>query len=224
LGQAHAGLGEALMRLGQFSAAQKSLRRFLMLLPANSPMRLSVSRRVEHCQQWIDIDGKLKAFLAGKGAPGDASSLLQMAVLARESFNQLYPTSARLYRDALARQPRLADAHRYNAACVAILAATGKGKDAKKIDPSARLVWRKQALEWLQAELATLSKKLKGEVPGQAAQARQALEHWLRDPDLAGVRDLNQLAGLSAEECEAWLRFWVEVARTLREPTQTTQQ
>src|SRR5262249_20771792 len=155
-------LGQTLMLRGQFSAAQQPLERCLGLLPDDHPLRPPVLQMRRQCRQGLLVDGKLKAFLAGKAAPADAVSQLRMAVLARESFNQLYRTSARLYRDALARQPRLADALRYNAACVAILAATGKGKDARQIDPSVRLVWRKQALAWLQTELAARRKQLKG--------------------------------------------------------------
>jgi tetratricopeptide (TPR) repeat protein len=216
LAQAHTGLGQALLLLGRFSAAQKSLRRSLMLLRANHPLRLPVSRLVGQCQQGIDIDGKLKSFLAGKGAPGEAVTQLQMADLARAPFNQLNLTSARLYRDAFARQPQLTTAHRFNAARCAALAGCGQGKDASQLASGVRLVWRKQALVWLQADLAAWRRQLKSEVPGQSAQARKAVEGWLRNPDLAGVREPNQLARLPAAEWEGWLRLWTQAARALQ--------
>jgi tetratricopeptide (TPR) repeat protein len=213
---AHTNLGNALMQQGNFSSAQQSLRRCLELLPANDPQRNLVTGLLRQCQQWLEAESKLTAFLAGKGAPADAVSQLRMAMVAQVPANKRYRTAALLYRDAFARQPRFADAHRYDAACAAALAGCGKGNGASTLDPGARLVWRNQALAWLQAERAALSKKLKGEVPGQAAQARQALEHWLRDPDLAGVRELNQLARLPVEEGEAWFRLWMDVGRALQ--------
>jgi Tfp pilus assembly protein PilF len=215
--RAHGALGQTLMRQGHFSEAQLALRRCLALLPAGHPLRAPTSGLLQQCRQHLDMDGKLRAFLAGKGAPADAAAQVQMAGLAQQPFNQLNVTAARLYRDAFARVPRLADAHRYNAACAAVLAGTSQGKDAGRLGPSARRVWRKQALAWLQADLAARRKQLKSKVSGQAVQARQTLEHWQRSPALAGVREVNKLARLPAEECEAWLRLWVEVARTLQQ-------
>src|SRR6516164_4182094 len=83
------------------------------------PDRGFVSRQLRQCQQLIDAESKLKAFLAGKGAPADAATQVHMADLAQQPFNRLTLTAARLYRDAFARQPRFADALRYNAACCA---------------------------------------------------------------------------------------------------------
>jgi tetratricopeptide (TPR) repeat protein len=206
--QAQTGLGRALMIQGQLGEARKVLRRCLALLPANHPWHVGISGLLRQCQRWLDVEGKLEAFLAGKGAPADAASQLLMAVVAQRPANKCPRTAALLYRDAFARHPQLAPTHRYHAACCAALAGCGQGNDASRLGPSARLVWRQQALAWLQADLAARREQAKAGLP--------ALKSWLHDPDLAGVRDLNQLAGLSPEECEAWLRFWVEVARTLQ--------
>jgi hypothetical protein len=57
----------------------------------------------------------------------------------------------------LAESPKLAAdlkwQRRYNAACAAALAAAGKGEDAAKLDEKECDRWRKQALDWLKAEL-----------------------------------------------------------------------
>jgi tetratricopeptide (TPR) repeat protein len=213
---AYAALGQTLMQQGHFGKAQEALRRCLELIPASHPLRAPISGLLQRCRQQLDIDGKLKAFLAGKGAPADAVSQLQMAIVAVAPVNKRYRTAALLYREAFARQPELAGDHRYNAACCAALAGCGQGKGASQLAFGVRLVWRKQALAWLQADLAARREQLKGEVPGQAVAAHQALEHWLRDPDLAGVRELNHLTRLPVEEGEAWFRLWVDVTRALQ--------
>jgi tetratricopeptide (TPR) repeat protein len=214
---AHGQLGRALIQQGRFREGQQAFRRCLDLLGANDSRRATYTGLLRQSQVSLDTDGKLSAFLAGKGAPADAVSQVRMAHLALQPFRQYYLASARLYRDAFARQPRLADAHRYNAACAAVLAGCGKGKDAGKLTRDDCARWRNQALRWLQAELAVRRRHLKITAPGQAEQARVTLEHWRRDPDLAGVRDRDQLVRLPAEEGEAWVCFWREVGESLRE-------
>jgi hypothetical protein len=44
---------------------------------------------------------------------------------------------------------------------------------------------------------------------------RQRLAHWLRDADLASVRDSEALAWLPAGEQAAWRQLWSEVADLL---------
>jgi hypothetical protein len=41
------------------------------------------------------------------------------------------------------------------------------------------------------------------------------LEHWLKDADLAGVRDKHALDTLPEEERANWQALWVDVADTL---------
>jgi tetratricopeptide (TPR) repeat protein len=212
---AHGALGQTLMQLGEFSEAEKTLRRCLALLPANHQLRGVTSQLVRQCQQLIDADGKLNAFLAGQGAPADAVSQVQMASLAQQSFKQLYLTAARLYRDAFARQPRLADVHRYSAACAAALAGCGQGKDAGNLDEQGRGRWRKQALAWLRADLTLREKQLRNGEPAAAADARQALQHWQRDADLAGVRGSQALANLPEAERREWQQLWAQVQQLL---------
>jgi hypothetical protein len=46
---------------------------------------------------------------------------------------------------------------------------------------------RKQALDWLRADLADLTKL--ADDAKEHARIRQMLQHWLRDTDLAAIRD-----------------------------------
>jgi tetratricopeptide (TPR) repeat protein len=207
---AHAGLGEALMQQGHFIEAQKSLRRCLELLPDNHPLRGPVLRLRRQCRQYLEVDGKLKAFLAGKEVHADAATQVQMASLAQQPFNQLYLTAAQLYRDAFDHQASLAKVHRYNAACAAALAGCGQGQDAPPGD-EARARLRRRALRWLRADLAAW-RRLRDKGP---AAGEKQLRHWRQDPDLSGVRDKGLLARLPAQERLAWHKLWADVADAL---------
>ena len=69
----------------------------------------------------------------------------------------MYAAAVRFFTDAFADQPNLpndpTNQHRYNAACSAALAGCGQGEDAKKLDAAQRTELRKQAIEWLRADL-----------------------------------------------------------------------
>jgi hypothetical protein len=139
-----------------------------------------------------------------------------MAVLAQQPLNQVYLNATRLYRDALARQPSFAAAHRYNAACCAALAGCGHGKDVSKLTDKQRSGWRGQALDWLRTDVALLHKQLETGKPADRAAVQQALRHWQKDTDLAGLRDAAALAKLSADEQKAFAQLWADVAELLK--------
>src|SRR5262249_49471377 len=123
---------------------------------------------------------------------------------------------ARLYRDAFAQQPGLADAHCYNAARSACLAGCGQGKDATKLDDKERSRWRQQALEWLRADLTFWANQVHTGKVKQQAEARKRLRRWQCDADLAGVQDERALARLPEAERRDWKKLWSQVAALLQ--------
>jgi tetratricopeptide (TPR) repeat protein len=120
-----------------------------------------------------------------------------------------------VYAAAFVAEPELADdrivRHRSNAACSAALAAAGQGEDAAKLDDKERTRLRQQALDWLRADLALLTKQIRSSNPGEIQKVWMVLDHWQRDTDLAGIRDKAALDKLSAEEQKAFAQFWVDV-------------
>ena len=75
---------------------------------------------------------------------------------------------------------------------------------------------RRQALDWLQDDLAAWTKvAAKGSAQAKAA-VRQQIEHWQKDTDLAGVRDKAALAKLPKEEQQAWGKLWAGVEALLK--------
>ena len=82
---------------------------------------------------------------------------------------KLHGASARLWTEAFQAQPKLTEdmqaQNRYNAACAAALAGCGQGKDDPPLDDAAKARWRKQAIDWLKADLAAWSKILESGPP-----------------------------------------------------------
>ena len=101
--------------------------------------------------------------------------------------------------------------HRYNAACAAALAGCGQGKDDPPLDDAARTRWRKQAIDWLKADLAAWSKILESGPPQARPFIAQTLQHWKADPDLAGLRDPAALDKLPEDEQNACRALWKDV-------------
>jgi hypothetical protein len=107
--------------------------------------------------------------------------------------------------------------HRYNAACSAALAGCGKGADAGSLDDKERARLRRQALDWLRADLAAWAGQAAIDKDADRVRVRQKLGHWQRDPDLASLRDAPELAKLPAEEQEACRRLWADVKALLKQ-------
>src|SRR5262249_33610829 len=80
---------------------------------------------------------------------------------------------------------------------------------------SERKRWRRQAREWLLADLATWG-KLQGS--GNSLDrdlARQMLTRWQTDPELAGLREGTRLNDLGEDEQEEWRALWNQVREVL---------
>jgi hypothetical protein len=77
--------------------------------------------------------------------------------------------------------------------------------------PTVRLRLRKQALDWLRADLAAHAKQLQAANPNGRAAVERTMQHWQKDADLAGVRDREALAKLPDSERKEWDALWAEV-------------
>ena len=103
---------------------------------------------------------------------------------------QWFLLAARFNAEAFSAYPRLTESvyvqNRYNAACYAALVGAGEGKDADNLDESERARWRRQALDWLKADLA-LCRKIALTREGYVS-PQSRLQHWQTDPNLAGIR------------------------------------
>jgi hypothetical protein len=98
----------------------------------------------------------------------------------------------------------------------AALAAAGQGKDAAKLDDKERARLRKQAIDWLRADLTLLEKQLQSGERAARAQVQQNMKHWQQDSDFVGIRDKAALEKLPPDEQKAFTQLWADVAALLK--------
>jgi Flp pilus assembly protein TadD len=221
--EAHINLGLTLWQQGEFRKALAELRRGSA---STRPLRgwqgpHAPAELIKICERLVKREAHLHTILAGKETPASAGEWVELAQLCQPK--RLYRAAARFYKEAFVAQPSLTNdlnSHRYNAACAAALAGCGQGKDAAKPDSQERARLLHRALDWLQADLKAWGRLLdRGPNRAQsAAGVASVLQHWLVDPDLAGVRGPEALARLPEAERQPWRKLWADVAATRPEP------
>jgi tetratricopeptide (TPR) repeat protein len=222
-GLAHHKLGIALMQQTQFHEAAAALKKGADLFTARDPLREEARQLQQQCQRFVILDDRLPTILRGTEQPANAAEQLEFARLCL--LKKLYATAARFCRDAFAAEPQYAEAvpggARYDAARAAARAGCGQGKDADQLDDKERILWRRQALDWLRQDVTWWGQALDNGDAQTNTQARQRLRHWKTDRDLAGVRAPDALARLPDHERKQWERLWSDVdalLRRLRQP------
>ncbi|MGF1583409.1 MAG: tetratricopeptide repeat protein [Gemmataceae bacterium] len=206
------GWGRALTDTGQFQEGIEVLRTVKRVAPANHPLQPDVRNLIQKCQQLLALERQLPKVLSGEQIVpiNEELKLINLCV----QYKKRYWAAVKLCVGIFNRNPALAHdlkvQHRYNAACFALLASAGKGKQATEIDATERIRLRQQALSWLQADLAAYRKVLKNNrfISGAVF---DRLRYWQSDPDLTPVRDLNDSVQLPKEEQPAWSKLWSDV-------------
>jgi tetratricopeptide (TPR) repeat protein/serine/threonine protein kinase len=213
---AHFGLGTALKQKGQFREALEALRRGHELSSKTPGWPNPSAEWLRQCERLIELDGKLPGILRGDTRPASPAECIELADLC--SHKRLHRAEAGFYKEAFDAQPKLVDdldaEHRYNAACAAALAGCGKGQDAAQVDDTKRARLRRQALDWLRADLQAWGRRLDRE-PDKVPKVVEQMHHWLTDTDTAGVRGAEALARLPEAEREPWQTLWSDIANTL---------
>ena len=156
-----------------------------------------------HLQQAVDLDpnyahahADLAVPLRARGRVAEAIDHLQQAV----RLESEKPTEIR---------SRLV-LYRYEAACADVQSAAGQGsEDGRRGEPE-RAGKRRQALDWLRANL-----ELTGRLRNDGEVLAWSLATWRSDPALASVRDAAALAKLPDAEREPWRHLWTDVAASI---------
>jgi tetratricopeptide (TPR) repeat protein len=215
--EAHFNLGLVLREQTQFDQAAAALKKAGDLFPAAHPRREEARQLQRQCERYMILAARFPAILLGKEKPANPVEQVEFARLC--CLKKLHAAEARFYRNAFAADPKLAEdvpqATRYHAACAAVLAGCGQGKDADQIDDKERTLWRRQALEWLRKDVTWWSEALDNGNAQTRARLQQRLRHWQTDDDLAGLREPGALEALSPDERKEWLALWKEVAAML---------
>jgi serine/threonine-protein kinase len=215
---AHYNLGIALTQQARFAEALAAYHRAADLFSRSSPADAKMTEEaIRYCELLAALEKRRPALRAGKEQPTDNADRLALAHVC--CLKKLNVWAARLYADAFAADPKVADdlesAHRYDAACSAALAAAGQGEDAGKLKNKERSRLRKQALDWLRADLGLWTKRVDKGQPQDLATAQKALRHWQKDTDLASLRDEKALPKLPEAEQQTCRRLWADVAALL---------
>jgi serine/threonine-protein kinase len=211
---AHLGLGLALHQQGELAEALTVLKRAHKLGSSGPRWPDPEGQLLRAVERGLVVQGKMPALLRGEVSFADNAERVVLARLCHTPKQGLHRAAARLYAEAFAAQPGLADdvkeAHRFRAACAAALAGCGQGKDAPATSQE-RVRWRKQALEWLRADLAIWARYAESGPPQARWAARKVLLLWRQSRALTGVRD-TALNGLPEGEREEWRQLWSDVA------------
>jgi hypothetical protein len=177
-----------------------------------------MSQELRRCERLLDLEARLPALLQGKIQPASPAERLEYAGLCQ--LKKLYTAVVRFYAEAFTADPKLANnllaGHRYQAACAAALAGSGQGQDASQLDSQERARLRRQALAWLQADIARWTKILDTGIPQARPTVQEKLLQWQHNPDLAGIRDAAWIVNLPDEELRACRKLWAEVEALLR--------
>jgi tetratricopeptide (TPR) repeat protein len=205
-GTAHESLALALLRSGRFTQVRTAVRRAFDLLSALDPHRPALQEKLNLCERMLALAPRLSALVQGKERP-TFEERLGLAHLCQD-YGRPH-AAAGLYAAVFAARPALADdvgsANRYKAACAAALAA-----DEARLGETERAGLRRQALDWLRADLAQ-GVKLRRD----GKSAGPPFTTWRTNTDLAAVPDLVPLAKLPATEREEWRRLWADVDASL---------
>jgi Tfp pilus assembly protein PilF len=215
--EAHYNLSRSLSAAGEFAEARDAAARAIKLYPSSDPRRKEVVGQLERCKRLVKVESRLQRLLSGEEKPASAQEALDAADICW-ARNLTYG-AARMRAAAFAADPSTAKAlnsHRLSAACEAVLAAAGKGKDAGQLGEKVRTQLRKQALDWLRAELAACSKQLETGLPADRAAVRRSMLEWLKDDELASIRDKAALEKLPHDEQKAFAQLWADVAALLK--------
>jgi len=210
---AHYYLGSSLQRQGDWESAVASLRRARTLAASDTRITSVIDKELQTAARLAALAPRLPAVIKNTDRPANAAEFADFGQLALSHAH--YAVACRLYADAFGADPRLGDdldaAHRYSAACSAALAGSGRGKDDPAPDEAGQAKLRRQALDWLTADLVLRKRELESEKPEDRADVGQTLAYWKADRDLAGVRDADALAKLPDDEQKAWRALWAEV-------------
>jgi serine/threonine-protein kinase len=204
----HLFLGRALIEAGEPRAALEALAR-IGPGPPPDPF-IAPETLASRAEKLAALEPRLPAVMSGREAPADAE---EAASFARLAFARNRPEeAARLWVRAFSASPDLAAdlaaMNRFQAARAAVRAGAEGDGELERSGADSRADWRRQAIEWLRADLAASTAILNtGTAPRRAGVARR-LSRFQVDPALASIRDEPALSELPEAERRSLREFW----------------
>jgi tetratricopeptide (TPR) repeat protein/tRNA A-37 threonylcarbamoyl transferase component Bud32 len=211
--EAHCNLGQALKRLGRFTEALAAFKTGDKLGHERPGWSYPSATWVREVELLVALDAKLPKVLRKASKPANARECANLAWLCRWEHKQLNASAARFFMAAFKDDPKLAEetGRRCAAARAAALAGCGQGKDADQVDEQERACLRRQALDWLRADLTAWRKRLEKEPGKMRPVVFGLMGKWQRITDFGGVRGTEALTRLPEAERRQWQAFWADV-------------
>ncbi len=203
----HLFLGRALLEAGEPRGSLDALAR-IEPGPPPDPF-ITAGMLTSRAERLLALQSRLPAVIEGCETPANAE---EAACFARLAFAQNRPDeAARLWARAFAAAPDLAEdlvaMNRFQAARAA--ARAGTESDRPLAESGAE--WRRQAVEWLRADLAASTTVLNSGTASQRAGIARRLSRWQVDPALASLRDEPALSALPESEQRPLRELWDRV-------------
>jgi Flp pilus assembly protein TadD len=181
-------------RRGDLAGAEQWHRKAVAAAPKNAWFRQVLDGVVRKRALLVRLD----EVTAGRAKPATPAEAIDFAEVISQPPRRRYLLALSFYLGAFAAEPSMADdlgvERRYNAACIAALAAAGQDAEmtARGVEEWGYLTAR--ALKWMRANIAYWTSQAKD--PKRWQQVRDKLTHWKNDADLASVRDPAWLAAM----------------------------
>ncbi len=208
----------ALQMKGDYAEALALIRKAKEAAPDQVPDYWYSAAWIAHIERMAARTRRLPTTPTGSMRPNDPLESLDLALIC--SDQKRFVASAWYWRWALEADRTLGDdrrfQYRFSAACTAVMAVAGKGKDEAPPDATARTDLRRQALRWLKVDLEIWSRMLASGSPRDRNLVLRAMRQWRKDTDLVAVRDAEGLARLPDAERRDWLALWGEVDALMR--------
>jgi WD40 repeat protein/serine/threonine protein kinase/tetratricopeptide (TPR) repeat protein len=208
-------LGLRLSRLGRYAEAVAQYREALRLRPDDPEAHAKLG--IALACQGKDAEAEAEYRQAPGLRPGAREAFINPSFALRTQ--QKFAAAARLLAAGLAAEPELAEdlreKLRYNAACAAVLAGCGRGSGAAELSDAERARLRRQALDWLRADLAAWSQLLEKQPDQARSLVQERIQFWQGDTDFVAVRG-DELARLPEAERRAWQQLWKDVELMLK--------
>jgi tetratricopeptide (TPR) repeat protein len=216
LAYAHGKLGEVLLDLGKYQESVAHFKQCHQLGSQLPDWKYPSADYLSTAERCVELEANLNAILSGVAKPANVRDQIFVAGMCKKKLKRNVQ-AVKLYRDMFAANPKLPDGLfglRLSAASAAVLAGCGQGEDVATINDAKRAELRRQALEWVAADLAIYLKH--AVEPARRPMALQAIRQLQRSADFACVRDPAGLVKLPDAERTEWQKLWGDVAEILK--------
>ena len=208
----HFHVGGCYYALGSYDQAVAAQRRAIKLGSDSYFAHVALGFSLLATKDWDGAAAELRTAIPLLPSDVRAHTGLIMALTSADRHTEALEATLAAFRQRphWAEDPR--SHFRYDAACSAANCADGKGVNPPP--PAEGPAYRKQALDFLTAELAAMRKL----AATDRAFVYRMMQHWLVDTDLVSVREPAAVERLPPKERDAWKKLWADV-RDLRDRT-----